>query len=179
MPSLEKVRAALAANPLPPSPWVEVGEEAIIIKAGFSEQLLQLLRWVPKVEWRPDKRYWKVPLTGAETVRSLLPEITRLAELTQPGAGRPSEGQADGAPSPPELFKAAARLLFGADWQRETANALGRNETELVRWLLGESALEDGGKLLEDMFGLKRRPATEIAAEADRFAQAIENMTSL
>jgi hypothetical protein len=164
--STEKARAALAANPFPPSPWLQVTDDEIIIKSSFSEQLLQLLRWVPKVQWRPDKRYWTVPIAGAEAVRAVLPEITRLAELTQPSLKPSTAAKAE---TPADLFRNAARMLFGGDWQRDTARALELDETALVRWLLGEHQLEDEQALLSDMLALMRRRAAEIAAEADRF----------
>jgi hypothetical protein len=167
MPSDAKARAALIARPFPPNPWVLVTEDAIVIKCGFSEQLLQLLRWVPRVEWRPERRCWTVPLSGAEAVRGVLPEILRLAELTQPQAAK---GAPEEALSAPALFKQAARALFGGDWQRDTAQALGRDETALVRWLLGEASLEDADTLLDEMLELMRRRAADIAAEAERFA---------
>lgn len=167
MPPIEKARAALAANPLPTSPWLEVTDDLIIVKAGFSEQLLQLLRWVPKVAWRPEKRHWEVPISGAETVRAVLPEILRLAELTQPRA-KPEEPA-----SPRERFRAAARLLFGGDWQRDTARALDRDEAALAGWLAGDDSLEDADTLLAEMLGLMRRRAGEIAVAADELARAI------
>jgi hypothetical protein len=167
MPSIEKARAALAANPLPSSPWLEVTDDVIIIRAGFSEQLLQLLRWVPKVEWRPEKRYWTVPLSGAEIVRMILPEIQRLAELTQPRAA-PAESR-----SVQGRFRAAARLLYGSDWQRETARALKRNEAELARWLAGDLVLEDSDLLLVEMLALMRQRANEISEAADRLAEEL------
>jgi hypothetical protein len=173
MPSEDKARAALAAHPFPQNPWVLVTAEGIVIKCGFSEQLLQLLRWVPKVQWRPEKRHWTVPFAGAEAVRGVLPEILRLAELTQPQARNDSPAAEEGDLSAPDRFKKAARLLFGGDWQRDTANALERDETALVRWLLGESQLEDPEKLLDAMLVLMRRRAVEITAEADRLAAAI------
>ncbi|ACB94296.1 hypothetical protein [Beijerinckia indica] len=176
MVSNEKARAALTAHPLPESPWIEVTDEAILIKAGFSEQLLQLLRWVPKVQWRPDKRYWVVPLSGAETVRAVLPEITRLSELTLPGKGKSVVSETPH--SDEEMFREAARLLFGAEWQRETALALGRNETELARWLLGEHAFGDADELLRDMLALMRQRASRIEEEADRFQAALERRTA-
>jgi phage shock protein A len=76
-------------------------------------------------------------------------------------------------PSAEDLFKSAARLLFGSDWQREAARALGRDETALARFLLGERALEDGEQLYTDMLALMRRRAAEIAAMADRFEQTL------
>jgi len=186
MKSDEQARAALEANPFPPSPWLEITDTLIIIKCGFSEQLLQILRWVPNVQWRPEKRYWTVPIRSAESVRSILPEILRLSEATQ---DRKAKGAPDGeTPAPanplfaspdivanlttPDLFKAAARLLFGTDWQRDTANALKRDEAALARWLVGDTQLEDAATLLAEMQALMRRRAEEISQAADRFAAA-------
>lgn len=173
----EKARAALAANPFPLSPFVQVTEDAIVIKAGFSEQLLQLLRWVPNVQWRPEKRCWTVPLSGAGAVRAVLPEILRLAEATQPrprGSLEPAGSDAGKQSSAPDLFRKAARLAFGGDWQRDSARALNRDEAALARWLAGERELEDPQRLMDDMVAVMRRRAAEIAAEADRLAAAID-----
>ncbi len=173
----EKARAKLAAEPLPASPYLQVNEDQILIKCGFSEQLLQLLRWVPKLEWRPELRCWSVPITGAETLRSVLPEVLRLAEATEEIEARKAAAMEPDAAlsdlSAEDLFKAAARLLFGSDWQRETARALGRDETALARFLLGERTLEDAELLYADMLALMQRRAAEIAAAADRFALAL------
>lgn len=170
----EKARAKLAANPLPASPYLQVREDQILIKCGFSEQLLQLLRWVPKFEWRPELRCWSVPIAGAETLRGVLPEVLRLAEATEEMEARKSAATVpDAVLSAVDLFKAAARLLFGSDWQRETARALGRDETALARFLLGEHTLEDADRLYADMLALMQRRTIEIAAAADRFAAAL------
>jgi hypothetical protein len=189
MKSDEQARAALAANPFPPSPWLEVTGDVIVIKCGFSEQLLQLLRWVPNVQWRPEKRHWTVPLRGAEAVRAILPEILRLSEATQERKAKSSADAgalgADASPllgapdsvanlSTPDLFKAAARLLFGTDWQRDTARALQRDEAALARWLAGDKDLEDAATLLGEMRDLMRRRAGEIAKAADQFAAAVD-----
>ncbi len=173
MASIEKARAALAENPLPESPFVEVIGDTIVIRSGFSEQLLQILRWVPKVEWRPDKRCWTVPLGGLESVRAVLPEVLRLAELTDPRAREGAGQDGDDSSSPRALFQSAARLLFGTDWQRDTARALGRDEVALARWMAGEASLEDADALLAEMLDLMRRRADEIRRAADRFAEAV------
>jgi hypothetical protein len=187
MKSDEQARAALAANPFPASPWLEITDTHIIIKCGFSEQLLQILRWVPNVQWRPEKRYWTVPLRGAEAVRTILPEILRLSEATQDRKARSAATDINAVPSnplfaapetvarlpTPDLFKAAARLLFGTDWQRDTANALKRDETALARWLIGDTDLEDPAALLADMQSLMRQRAEEIGKAADLFAAAV------
>jgi hypothetical protein len=169
---------AKTAEPLPASPYLQVNEERILIKCGFSEQLLQLLRWVPKLEWRPDLRGWTVPISAIETLRAVLPEVLRLAEATEePNARQAPASELDNAQSAEDLFKAAARLLFGSDWQRETARALGRDETTLARFLLGERSLEDADQLYADMLALMQRRASDIAAAADRFAQALATPT--
>ncbi len=176
MTTTEKARAALAANPFPPSPFVQVTDDAIIIKSGFSEQLLQLLRWVPNVQWRPERRCWTVPLSGVGAVRAVLPEILRLAEATQPrpnGAAEQPSFDQDENSSAPDLFRKAARLIFGGDWQRDCARALNRDEAALAGWLAGDHELENPRALLDDMLALMRRRAVEIAAEADRLAAAI------
>lgn len=175
MSKLEKARAKLAADPLPQSPYLQVGDDQILIKCGFSEQLLQLLRWVPKLEWRPDLRGWTVPITAAETLRGLLPEVLRLAEATEEISARATQ-PADANLSAEEHFKMAARLLFGSDWQRETARALGRDETALARFLLGERSLEDGDQLYADMVAFMEQRAVDIKAAAERFKQALQKL---
>ncbi len=188
MKSDEKARAALEANPFPASPWLEVTDTAIIIKCGFSEQLLQILRWVPNVQWRPEKRYWTVPIRGAEAVRAILPEILRLSEATQDRKSKSASANDGASPTnplfaapetvanmpTPDLFKAAARLLFGTDWQRDTANALQRDEAALARWLAGDTQLEDAATLLNEMQVLMRRRAEEIGKAADLFKAAAD-----
>lgn len=83
----------------------------------------------------------------------------------------------DQAQSAEEMFKSAARLLFGSDWQREAARALGRDETVLARFLLGERTSEDGERLYADMLALMRRRAAEIIAAVDRFAAILAGET--
>jgi hypothetical protein len=135
------------------------------------------LRWVPNLRWRPEKCCWTVPLSGAAAVRAVLPEILRLAEATQPRpSGLPEQagGAVSQGSSAPDLFRKAARLVFGGDWQRDSSRALNRDEAALARWLAGESDLEDPQTLLEDMVRVMRRRAGDIAAEADWLAAAIE-----
>ncbi len=172
----EQARAALAANPFPANPWVRVTDDAILIQAGYSETLQRMLRWVPKARWRADLRCWSVPLAGAELVRSVLPEISRLAEAMQEEPSGPSVDQPVRSESPADAqarawFRDAARLLYGSDWQRDTARALGRDEAALACWLVGEGVAEaPPDQLLADMLALMRTRATEIQAAADALA---------
>lgn len=195
MTAEDSARAALAANPFPPNPWVRLADDGIVIRAGYSEALHRMLRWVPKVKWVPEKRHWWVPLSGAELIRSVLPEISRLAEATHEEFGAPlaparetlpaeKEETLSGAPSQPifdpgaperDLFRNAARFLFGSDWQRDTARALGRDEATLACWLVGEKVVEDDPRvLLNEMLALMHRRAAAIGAAADQLAEAIE-----
>ncbi len=183
MPSDERARAAVAANPFPANPWVQISGDAIIIKAGYSETLQRMLRWVPKAQWRADLRCWSVPLAGAELVRSVLPEISRLAEAMQETPCTPSSAQTGAGEDPVDArartwFRDAARLLFGSDWQRETARALGRDEAALACWLVGEGVAEAApDQLLEEMLALMRRRAAEIGSAADTLAERIARRT--
>lgn len=185
----DQLRAALTANPFPPNPWVQVGEDGIIIKASYSDTLHRMLRWIPKVQWIPEKRHWKVPLAGAELIRSVLPEISRLAEATYeefnvtatrtPSASDREPPASSGSlfakeMSEQDLFRNAARFLFGTDWQRDTARALGREEPALACWLVGEQVWEDDPLvLLNEMLSLMRQRAAAITTAADHLSAAI------
>lgn len=190
MSSDANAKAALRAHPFPANAWVTVGEDAIHIRAGYSETLQRMLRWVPNARWQAERRGWVIPLAGAELVRSVLPEISRLAEAMEeearpvaqaaaaaavPGAG----GSADAAADPTDtqartLFRDAARHLYGSDWQRDTARALQRDEAALACWLAGEGVAEaPPAQLLAEMLALMRRRAAAMLRAADALEQAI------
>lgn len=172
----DDARAALAAQPFPANRWVRVVGDAIVIQAGYSETLQRMLRWVPQARWRADLRCWHVPLAGAELVRSVLPEISRLAEAMEEDAvpqAAADEPHVDATPLNADpartWFRDAARLLYGSDWQRETARALGRDEAALACWLVGEGVAEaPAEQLLAEMLALMRRRAKAVLQAADR-----------
>lgn len=177
MLSDDEARARLATDPLPANPWVYATDQAIIINTGYTDTIERMLRWVPKTRWSPRQRCWVVPLAGLELVRSVLPELSRLAEAMQetPLASEP-EPAATGDASTDERtrkwFRDCARLLYGSDWQRETARALGRDEAALACWLVGEGVVEAAPEqLLGEMLALMRKRAADIAAAADVLAQ--------
>jgi hypothetical protein len=171
-----------APAPLPANPWVQATDEAILIKAGYSETLQRMLRWVPKARWRADLRCWSVPLSATEFIRSVLPEISRLAEAMQEEASAPSIDQPGPTEQPFEakarsLFRDAARRLFGSDWQRDTARALGRDEAALACWMVGEGVAEaPPDQLLAEMLSLMRQRALSIAAAADTLEQRLQTL---
>jgi hypothetical protein len=175
----EDVKALLADNPFPANPWVQVHDDGIIINAGYSETLQRMLRWVPNAHWRSDLRCWSVPLAGAELVRSVLPEISRLAEAMQESPGLSAPGPPDEGEAPLDVyargwFRDAARLLFGSDWQRETARALHRDEATLACWVVGEGVAEAAPEqLLREMLQLMRSRALDIENAADALGQKL------
>lgn len=179
MLSVEEAQARLKTRPLPANPWVFASDEAIIIKADYTDTIERMLRWVPKTRWSPRQRCWIVPLSGLELVRSVLPELSRLAEAMQetPVApeSAPAAGNVDGDDAEARTwFRDSARLLYGSDWQRETARALGRDEAALACWLVGEGVMEDSPAiLLNEMLALMRRRSVDISAAADVLAQRI------
>jgi hypothetical protein len=181
MQSDDQVKAALAAHPFPANPWVQVTDDAVLIKAGYTETLQRMLRWVPKARWRADLRCWTVPLAGAELIRSILPEISRLAEAMQEEPSAPSVDKAVLSESPADaqarsLFRDAARLLFGSDWQRDTARALARDEAALACWLVGQGVAEAApDQLLAEMLALMQQRAADIHAAA----QALQSRIAL
>jgi hypothetical protein len=172
----DEARARLAAHPLPANPWVYATEEAIIIKADYTDTIERMLRWVPKAKWSARQRCWVVPLGGLELVRSVLPELSRLAEAMQEAPCAPEAEPADAAglvtdAQARKLFRDCARLLYGSDWQRETARALARDEAALACWLIGEGVVEAAPEqLLGEMLALMRRRAADIGAAADALA---------
>jgi hypothetical protein len=169
MTAEQKARDALAMNPFPPTPWVTVTEEGIFIAAGYSEALNRLLRWVPKAKWRQDKRRWMIPLSGAEAVRAVLPEITRLAEAAQelnaaetPAKAGPSEAE----PLSPGLLAEAAALLYGPDWRAALARDFG--EAAAAGWAGRQDAFVPGDGLVAALVAGLRRKAEALALAADR-----------
>lgn len=172
----EEALARLATHPLPANPWVYATDCAIIIKAEYTDTIERLLRWAPKTRWSARHRCWIVPLSGLELVRSILPELSRLAEAMQT---QPMVAEVDGSTALPldamaadetarQLFRDNARLLYGSDWQRETARALDRNEAALASWLVGLGVMEaPPAVLLGEMLALMRRRVLDIAAAAD------------
>jgi hypothetical protein len=95
-----------------PAPYVSVTAQGIVIAAGYSGALERLLRWVPKAAWRQDMRAWLVPLAGADAVRSVLPEIQRLAEAAADERQAERAGSDNGQVIPTkETFDALAKAL--------------------------------------------------------------------
>lgn len=172
----EEALARLATHPLPANPWVYATDRAIIIKAEYTDTIERLLRWAPKTRWSARHRCWIVPLSGLELVRSILPELSRLAEAMQT---QPMATEVAGSTALPldamaadeaarRLFRDNARLLYGSDWQRETARALDRNEAALASWLVGLGVMEaPPAVLLGEMLALMRQRVLDIAAAAE------------
>jgi hypothetical protein len=172
----DEARAELVANPLPQTPWVTVEADGIAINTGFSEALLRLLRWVPQAKYRPDKRRWHVPFAGANAIRSVLPEITRLADAaqeldeTQVAERRAAEAASGDAPHTSEAHRRlaeAARLLYGTEWTAPLARAAKLDPAFVAGWVNGSVPIDASYGVFKDLIGLMRQRAAEVEAAAD------------
>jgi hypothetical protein len=170
-----RAREALAANPFPKTPLVEIGENAILIKTGYSEALNRLLRWVPKAKFRSDQRVWTIPFAGAEAVRAVLPEIIRLAEASQDLEAaearqrqRLNSGQQISAF---EHFAEAAELLHGRDWQNIMPDALGLDAGLIGGFLADPARLAAGDEVFTKLLRLMRGKAAELITLADELEE--------
>jgi hypothetical protein len=170
----QKSRAALAENPFPEVPWIRVRDDGIAIVTGYSEALQRLLRWVPNAQWRQRERCWLIPFSGADAVRAVLPEITRLAEAAR---------ELDDEVSPKIVAKAEARrdlltlvveaaeLLHGPDWRaaRGKNGVTDRMIDRIAEWE-GRSVPDAADPLIVDLAAKLRAKA----AASIRVAEALE-----
>jgi hypothetical protein len=172
----DEARVALAANPLPQTPWVTVEADGIAINTGFSEALQRLLRWVPQAKYRPEKRRWHVPFAGANAIRSVLPEITRLADAaqeldeTQVAERRLIGSIENDSPHKSEAHERladAARLLYGAEWTAPLARAAKLDPAFVAGWVNGSVPIDASYGVFKDLVALMRGHAAEIEAAAD------------
>lgn len=137
------------------TPYVSVTAQGIIIASGYSEALARLLRWVPKASWRQDKRAWLVPLAGADAVRSVLPEIIRLAEAAD------DERAQERAASP------NAAAAFGTEWLAGLNQAAKRASEEIAA-MTGSPPPQS---LNRDAFA---KIVTTLRSEASKLTEAAE-----
>jgi hypothetical protein len=168
----QKAREALARNPFPLVPWIRIRDDGIAIVTGYSEALHRLLRWVPNARWRQSERCWIVPFSGAEAIRAVLPEITRLAEAAQELDDPVSPRGASETAARPDLltrFIEAAALLHGPDWRvtlRETAG------DRIADWIDGRSVPDAADPLLADLAAKLRQKAAALTRAADQLEAA-------
>ena len=88
----ERARDALAFDPLPSSRWIRVHEKSgILIRVRYSESLSCLLRSLPQARWEAEHKQWRYPFSSGEAIRRALPDIERLAALTQEAADKETE----------------------------------------------------------------------------------------
>ncbi|ACB94771.1 hypothetical protein [Beijerinckia indica] len=166
-----KAHAALMANPFPPSPWISIGPDGIIIATGYSEALNRLLRWVPKAKWRPDKRCWLVPFSGAEAMRAVLPEITRLADATQELAEAEARHFAGEQPPFAHLTEAAERL-YGSDWPQKLAEETGLGAGRVTEWRQANAeSLTAHDPIFSELIRRMRKKAADLITGADRLEE--------
>ncbi|WP_036261534.1 hypothetical protein [Methylocapsa aurea] len=172
----QKAREALAANPFPPTPWVTVTNEGIVIATGYSEALNRLLRWVPNAKWRPARRSWVIPLSGAEAVRAVLPEITRLADAAQEldeVAPAPSAAPAAAVPNndPTIALAKAAELLHGPNWRGILEQK--PSDAPVLEWIAGQRSPDPADPRLAAFIAGLRAKAEALAQAADQIEASL------
>jgi hypothetical protein len=164
----QKAREALTSNPFPQTPWVNVTEEGIVIATGYSEALQRLLRWVPKAKWRTTQRSWLIPFSGAEAVRAVLPEISRLADAAQelePAAADPVKTKTIEA-DPLACLTEAAFNLYGADWQAALAGEFA--SAPVTEWMANRRPIDPADAIFPALAARLRGKAKSLNQAADR-----------
>jgi hypothetical protein len=136
------------------TPYVRVTADGILILSGYSEALARLLRWVPKANWRTDRRAWLVPLAGAGALRSVLPEINRLAEAAVE-----------------ERHEERTHML-GGEWLPALAKAAGQ-ANDGVAALIGSAAAAERSAV-EKLVAALRTEAARLSNAADRLEKWIK-----
>ena len=137
---------------------------------------MRLLRWVPQAKYRPDKRRWHVPFAGANAIRSVLPEITRLADAaqelddTQIAERRAIDAAGGDVPHLSEAHErlaTAARLLYGSEWTAPFAREAKLDPAFVAGWVNGSVPIDASYGAFKDLVALMRRHAAEIESAAD------------
>ncbi len=161
--SEDKAREILSAAGLPPTPFIAVTPEGIIIASGYSEALARLLRWVPKAKWRPDKRAWFVPLAGADAMRSVLPEIIRLAEAAV------EERREEKANT------ASAANAFGKEWLAALSQTVTRGSEAIAALTQSAAPPSSDRREMENLVTSLRGEAAKARRAADRLEAWLAN----
>lgn len=87
----QRAKDAIAFDPLPEHPWMDLLPEGIAISTSYSEPLSRLLRSLPGNKWQPEHRRWLLPYSSAENLRIAIPQISRLVAVAKDSADRESE----------------------------------------------------------------------------------------
>jgi hypothetical protein len=148
------------------TPFVSVTAQGIIIAAGYSEALARLLRWVPKATWQPGKRAWVVPFAGADAVRSVLPEIMRLAEAAI------EESREEKAPTVGESIGPS----FGKEWLAALSQAASRGTEDIAALTHAAATKSIDRGAIENLVAALRAEAVKISGGADRLEAWLKNI---
>lgn len=79
----EKGRDAHGFEPLPPSPYLEVGEE-LVVRTPYSRTVVEAMRAIPWASWDAEARVWRVPYRSYDALRRRWPEIEAAARRNEP-----------------------------------------------------------------------------------------------
>lgn len=78
-----KGRDAYAFDPLPDSPYLEIGAE-LVVRTPYSRTVVDELRQVPYARWDDVRRAWVVPYRAYEDLKRRWPDIEKAARRNEP-----------------------------------------------------------------------------------------------
>ncbi len=112
-----KGRDAYNFEPLPPSPYLEVGPD-LVVRTPYDRAVVDRLRDIPFARFDGEEKVWRVPFRSYETLQARWPAIEAAAREAEPEARRQRRAQALAAATPAE--RTAERRL-AAERRRKRA----------------------------------------------------------
>ena len=82
----QKLRDALAFDPLPECKWIIVTDHGIEVRVPYSERLSAALRAIGAGQWDRNDRCWRYPFSAADRLRTRIETITDLVEQAHENA---------------------------------------------------------------------------------------------
>lgn len=76
----DRARDDLVFDPIPPAPWLVVGEKTIEIRTAYSERLSKLLGRIDGARWDAGRTCWTYPLRAGPEIRRRYLEIDELQQ---------------------------------------------------------------------------------------------------
>lgn len=101
----EKGRDAHGFEPLPPSPYLQTGDE-LVVRTPYSRTVVEVMRAIPWARWDAEARVWRVPYRSYEALRRRWPEIEAAARRNEPDERRRRAEARRGDPAAVEQARA-------------------------------------------------------------------------
>ncbi len=81
---MARARDSLEFDPLPPSPYVTIGNDAITVAVGYVEKLSRLLSSIRGGRYQPSTGCWVYPITAIDEIRQNISTINDMASNARP-----------------------------------------------------------------------------------------------